>query len=110
MYASLLAPGCRQRPAESENMMSTLDEILKAAAKQDGKATEQSDIQIRVVPASFKSDGRGRYSKGEVVRQIRVGRLNVSAFAVEAILREFGVWDKVAPAKLAAMLALPDES
>ena len=91
-------------------MTQTLEDILKAAAKLDGKGTGPSEIRVTVQPASFKSDGRGRYTAGEIVRQCRVGRLNVSAFAVEAILRELSLWDKVDVTKLANLFALPNDS
>ena len=91
-------------------MTQSLQDIIKAAAKMDGQGTGPSEIRVHVTPASFKSDGRGRYDKGEIVRQCRVGRLNVSAYAVEAILQELAVWDKVEPARIANLFALPNDS
>jgi hypothetical protein len=87
--------------------MPTLDEILKAAAKLDGKGGTR-ELKVTVEPASFVSKGKGRYAEGDIVRQCRVGRLNVSAYAVEAILRELHVWDKVPAERLAALFAMPD--
>ena len=87
--------------------MAQLKDILNAAAKLDGKGVAATgEIHITVSPASFKSDGRGRYTKDEIVRQVRVGRLNVSAYALEAIFAAFGVQPD--PTVYATFLALPD--
>ena len=90
-------------------MAQSLENILKAAAKLDGKGVAATgEIHITVSPASFKSDGRGRYTKDEIVRQVRVGRLNVSAYALEAIFAAFKV--EPDPAIFAQLLALPDDA
>lgn len=89
-------------------MAQTLEQILKAAAKLDGSGAGR-EIKVHVEPASFVSKGKGQYKAGDIVRQCRVGRLNVSAYAVEAILTHLGAWDNIDPAKLAALFAMPGE-
>ena len=89
----------------------TLNDILSAAKKLDGTGAGR-ELKVTVEPASFVSEGRGQYAQGDIVRMVRIGKARLSAYHVEALLREIGVWDYAVTnkaAQVAALFALRDE-